>query len=856
VHGLDAIKKRGNNGILFLPNHPALVDPVIVTSILEKDFRARPFADQDAVNYPVFIWLVKRIRAFTIPTVHRYGIQAQQRIMEMEVAGIKALHDGCNVILYPSGSLMRTRTESVRGHSALDTFLHEVPDVRIVLLRTKGLWGSSFGMIYGKEPDIGTILSRGILQILSSFIFFTPKRSVDLFFEEPADFPRYADRNTINSYLEKFYNKDAPSALYVPYTIWDSRKRQIMSDPEWSGAAEHLQKVPSATRELVFKKLSDISRVPIHGFNEASNLATDLNMDSLMKAELVIWIEKEFGYPQNTVESIRTVADVLLAANGEVMTAKYVFIKSIPKAWFKLPHPAHLHLPSATTITDSFLDNLEKYPNRVVDADQLSGVKTFRDIAAGVFALLPKIKQQTGDRLGIMLPSSVVANIVYLTTLFAGKTPVMINWTQGSFNIRNGIDITGVRRIVTSKKLTDSLFSRGIDLKELGTYFVNLEELTAEISIFEKFSSIINSYVSVKELHDAKISDIAAILFTSGSESRPKAVPLTHSNLLTNLRDTLRLVKFKSQDSMTGMLPPFHSFGLITNVIAPLVTMLRVVHHPSPTEGAMLARIIEEYYVNIIIATPTFLNGILRAAPRSQLASLRLAITGAEGCPPEIYKAFAERCPQAVIVEGYGITECSPIVAVNRPDDPHPGTVGRLIDSLDYAIVDADTRKAVPVGEKGHLLLSGPTVFSGYLGEAPDPFVLYKGKRWYKTGDLVIVDKNGIVTFAGRMKRFVKLGGEMVSLPAIESVLNKTFAGDIDDKPVLAVVAASVNEHADLVLFTTKKLERRTVNEKIRDAGLSQLYYIRKVMKVDSIPALGTGKVNYPALERLVENRK
>lgn len=300
------------------------------------------------------------------------------------------------------------------------------------------------------------------------------------------------------------------------------------------------------------------------------------------------------------------------------------------------------------------------------------------------------------------------------------------------------------------------------------------------------------------------------------------------------------------------MLPPFHSFGLTGTILLPILGGVKVVHYPNPNEPAVLARIIEAYKVSILIGTPTFLSNIVRSSTNSQLASLRICVTGAEKCPQRVYDALRQRCPQATILEGYGITECSPIVAVNREEDARPGTIGRPLPSLTCIIMDEETHQPANANECGMLLVRGPSVFGGYLHyDGPSPFIQWNGESWYRTGDLVQADATGHLTFCGRLKRFVKLGGEMISLPAIEEVLEQHF-GVSEDGPTLALVA-SPGDAPELVLFTTRHLERAEVNQAIRQAGLSPLHNVRAVIHVEQLPLLGTGKTDYRTLgEQLV----
>jgi acyl-CoA synthetase (AMP-forming)/AMP-acid ligase II len=350
-------------------------------------------------------------------------------------------------------------------------------------------------------------------------------------------------------------------------------------------------------------------------------------------------------------------------------------------------------------------------------------------------------------------------------------------------------------------------------------------------------------------LRQAEPPEVAVVLFTSGSETVPKAVPLTHRNILTNIADCFALFRARPDDSILGILPPFHSFGLMTSVVLPLTLGCRVVHHPNPTDGAALGQTIDAYKPTLLMGTPTFLRGIVRASTKGQLASLRLVVSGAEKCGERVYRALAESCPQTVVLEGYGVTECSPVVAGNFESDARPGTIGRPVASVEVALVSPATGGRVEPGHDGVLLVRGPSLFGGYLNyDGPSPFVEFEGKSWYRTGDLIREAPDGWLTFAGRLQRFVKLGGEMVSLPAIEAALEPRLVSDDDKGPSFAVAATPVEESPEIVLFSTKGIEREEANSIIRAAGLSGLHNIRRVIRVDELPLLGTGKTDYRGL--------
>ncbi|MDA8192267.1 MAG: AMP-binding protein, partial [Gammaproteobacteria bacterium] len=308
--------------------------------------------------------------------------------------------------------------------------------------------------------------------------------------------------------------------------------------------------------------------------------------------------------------------------------------------------------------------------------------------------------------------------------------------------------------------------------------------------------------------------------------------------------------------SLLGILPPFHSFGLTGTMLLPLLSGIRVVHHPDPNAVAVLSKIIAEYRPTLLPSTPTFIANIVRASGPNDLRSLRICVTGAEKCPSEVYEAVRKSCPQAVILEGYGITECSPILAVMREDDVQPGTVGKPMPSVVTAIADIDSHQRVEVGGTGMLLVRGPSIFGGYLHDTgPSPFEVFDGETWYRTGDLVKADTQNRVTFMGRLTRFAKIGGEMVSLPAIEAVLSRRYALPEDTVPCLAVVPTPNDVHPELVLWTSRPLERAQVNRTIQQGGLSGLHNIRIVREIAQIPLLGSGKIDYRTLAQLLAEK-
>ena len=851
IQGAAIERRRATRGILFLPNHPALIDPVILIAHLHGKFGVRPLALADQIEAPVVRALANLLGVLRVPRLSELDEGSVKQVQRSIDLCIEALQRGENVLLYPAGRLMRHRLETLGGVSAAHHIISELPDIRVVLVRTTGLWGSSFGWASGRPPRLKDGLVGHVPQVLASGLFFTPKRKVELQLSEPDDLPRQGKREELNAYLDNFYNHAAPAALYVPYSIWEKGGTRELAEPMLA-TRPSINDAPAATGQIVLAHLREVTG--IDGLREDQDLARDLGLDSLAITDTLLWLEREFAVSVPGVESVRTVGDMIMAAcGGASAESTDVQIRAPSAGWLANAGSARVQIPDGPSIQHVFLAQARRNPGQVIVADVQQGSRTYRDLITGILALRPKIAALPGQYVGIMLPASVAADTVFLATLFAGKTPVMINWTAGLRVVQLGLDMVGIEKILTAELLLHRLSAQGIELAALGDRLVSLEKMAGSVRWTEKLSAAIRARFSWRSLDRFTAVDTAVVLFTSGSESLPKAVPLSHLNLLTNIRDALSSFHIFQSDRLLGILPPFHSFGLTGTLLLPLLCGVKVVHHPNPNEVAALGKIIENYRVTILLSTPTFIANIVRASAGRDLTSLRLCVTGAEKCSRETYDSVKSSCPRAIILEGYGITECSPIVSVMREDDVQPGTIGKPLPSVVALVMDIDTHRPALTGRTGMLLLRGPSIFGGYLSySGPSPFETVDGETWYHTGDLVKADEQQRLTFMGRLKRFAKIGGEMVSLPAIEEVLMHSYALPDDKGPCLAVLPTADQNHPELVLFTIRELDREQVNRTIREAGLSGLHNVRIVRRIPQIPVLGTGKTDYRTLAQML----
>ena len=851
--GLDKIKDL--NSIAFLPNHPAFIDPFIIFASISK-FHPRILIDERHASKPFINYFVTRINGIRLPDISVSGKKGISRVKLAIVELVNCLNNNKSILIYPSGKTYREKFEKVGANSGVFNILQKADNPHVVLVRTTGLWGSSLSYANtGKEPTFASLIPFYIKVIFVNFFIFIPKRKVTIEFLLNDSLMKIKDRIEFNQNLESFYNETATSNTFIPYYFWQGSKTKILDEFVFSSHLNSSLKILSSTRKIVFDRLAEVSGVT--QIEDNFSLSDDLMMDSLQRAELYSWIENEFSIVSINDDSLKTVKDLLLVASGELTASLENVEVKVDKKWFlnrfKKNDPIDLDC-SHNTITDIFLEKVKKHPTKVLFSDQTSGVKTYRDVIISIFALKRFIKELPGERVGIMLPASVGASVTYLTTLFSKKVPVMINWTVGVRTVKYAVESLNINKIITSKLLVDKLIQQGIDFSDIEHCFYFLEDVRPQINIRMKLSSLINGYVGIGKLKNIKVNNTSVVLFTSGSEGKPKAVPLTHQNQIANLKGALKIVPLEKTDSIMGFLPPFHSFGMLGLIALPIFCGIPVTYYPNPTETSVISKIISKFKTTILLGTPTFVNGILNASDDNELDSLKIVLTGAEKCPNYVYDALEKKCPDANILEGYGITECSPIISITPFENPIIGTIGKILDNIDYRILDINTQKDCIEDETGMLFVSGDSVFSGYLNyDGPSPFKEIDGKKYYKTGDLVKM-KDGVLIFMGRLKRFEKIGGEMISLPAIEDVLLSKYGDSTSDGPVLAVENRGDDINVELVICSIIAIDRKDANQQIKQGGLSSLHQIRDVVQLKELPLLGTGKINYKELKNILRD--
>lgn len=862
VIGLDQLHLDPKKGVLFLPNHPAYVDPLLLMSILGQRFQPGILIDEDQLKRPLMRIVQSYLPLYPIPDIVKVRTKGGDAIAQTVNTLISELDKGKQLLLYPSGRIYRQDRELVHGTSSVHTILHgvKVPP-QIVLIRTKGLWGSSlsFGAT-GRKPAMGLReLFSFFTMVLLNFLFFVPKRKVTIEFILDQKFPLEQSKQEINSYLEHFYNAVPEDRLIVPYYFFKRnlilqdllKKKSISARPDG-------EVITSLTRKTIYAKLQEMSGHK--NLKDEMSLAIDLDMDSLSKAELIQWIDTEFGVTDANTDQINTIEDALLYAQGDLPLEDeedFSAEEGVHAKWYSQGNwREKIRYIHTDNVLASFVAQAKRNPRRKMIAEKGVGVKSYRDIVMGVYILSRFIRKLEGDKVGFMLPASTAAATAYLAILAAGKTPVMLNWTVGKRNLDHAIESLGIKKIITANQLIDKLKDQGIEFSGGEESFFPLENIRSQINMWMKVKALLVAFFRPAHLLRRKVSKTAAILFTSGSENLPKTVPISQKAVMANIEGVLQFVTIYSRDKFFGFLPPFHSFGLTVDLIMPMILGVPIVYHNNPTQPNIMGKLIEKYRPTVIIATPTFLSGILKRSKDVDLSSLRIAVVGAEKCPEDLFTLAQKLCHGIEIMEGYGITECSPVLGLNPYGKIKLGTVGKILPNIEYVLAQAEDPTQLsldPFNTPSMLLVRGPSVFTGYLDDnIASPFVHVQGKEYYKTGDLVTTDADGYLSFSGRLKRFIKIGGEMVSLPAIENELLKHFSVENNEGVPLAIEARETEGRPEIVLFTTLEIDREHANELLKHAGFAGLSNIREVKRIESIPLLGTGKTNYRELKELL----
>jgi acyl-[acyl-carrier-protein]-phospholipid O-acyltransferase/long-chain-fatty-acid--[acyl-carrier-protein] ligase len=485
---------------------------------------------------------------------------------------------------------------------------------------------------------------------------------------------------------------------------------------------------------------------------------------------------------------------------------------------------------------------------RAALVDGSERVLTYDELVLNSLALGHALKKGTapGEAVGIMLPTGAGAVLAFFAVSAYGRVPAMLNFTNGSSGILSALRTAKIKRVITAHQFVElGKFENLIADIEKSAEIIYLEDVRENISIVDKAFAAVGKFLPRAISSRALDRAPAVILFTSGTEGEPKGVALSHENLLANMEQVrAHIALYPDTDVLFNPLPTFHCFGLTVGALLPLYIGVKAVLHPTPLQPREIARRIRESGATILLSTDTFISQYARAGDQGDLNSLRLAVCGAERLRDET-RALLRKKYAIELLEGYGVTEASPVIAANQVGANRAGTVGKLMAGMEYRL---DPVEGIP--NAGRFFVKGPNVMLGYIKSDNPGAIIPPDGGWHDTGDVVTVDEEGFIAIKGRLKRFAKIGGETVSLAVVESCASALWP----DFNHAAVAVPDGRKGEQIVLVTTNPEAQRTdLVGWVHNHGVPEIAVPRRIVHVDSVPVLGTGKTDYVKVQKTVD---
>ena len=505
--------------------------------------------------------------------------------------------------------------------------------------------------------------------------------------------------------------------------------------------------------------------------------------------------------------------------------------------------------PTRTSLISALVRSARRFGAKraaIVDGDERK--LTYGEILTAAFALGSALRKGTkrAESVGVLLPTGAGSIIAFYALQAYGRVPAMLNFTAGVRNLKSALKTAEVKKVVTAHKFVE-LGKLEPLIKELSedVEFIYLEDVREKLSLRDKLNAavarVLPGLVAVRRHPDAP----AVVLFTSGTEGDPKGVVLSHSALLANVEQVRCHIELHDTDIVFNPLPTFHCFGLTVGALMPLVLGIKTVLHPTPLQPREIAKRIRSSGSTILLATDTFISQYARAGDQGDLNSLRLAVCGAERVRDETRQTIRKK--YAIdILEGYGVTEAAPVVAANQVRANRSGTVGKLMSGMEYRL-----EPVVGIEGAGRLFVRGPNIMRGYLF-SDEPGKIHPPKDgWHDTGDVVSIDDEGFISIRGRVKRFAKIGGEMVSLAVVENCASALWP----DHMHAAVAVEDGRKGEQIILLSdADEANRESLIGWAKNHGVPELAVPRRVFHVKSVPLLGTGKTDYGAVQRMADD--
>ncbi len=497
---------------------------------------------------------------------------------------------------------------------------------------------------------------------------------------------------------------------------------------------------------------------------------------------------------------------------------------------------------------EQFVHTAKKYSSKLAIIDRTLNRRTeYGKALIASLIIAEKFKAYDPGFLGVMVPTSTGCMLSVLGALMSGRTPVMINYSTGAAqNCEYAQEKCAFKTIITSKALLEKINCRVVP----GMVF--LEDIMASISIADKLKAALKSKLPasllMKTIHQGSDDENAIILFTSGSEKDPKAVQLTHKNISTNIASVAKVFYFSNDDIVLANLPLFHVFGQTANMWLGLTYGMTVVSYANPLDFKNVCDITREEKITIMTGTPSFFWGYYHKSSPGDFASVRIMLTGADKCPDALRKAYTDK-HNKVLLEAYGTTETSPAITVNTMENNRPGSVGKVLPDVQVRLEHYETGETSKIGETGKILVKGPNVMKGYFNDFEQTSLSIR-HGWYDTGDMGVMDSDGYLWHVGRLKRFIKVGGEMVSLIRVEDVLEKLLPQDV---LCCVVELPDALKGSKVVAVVTQKIDERATLKQMSE-HLPNIALPKHFVVMEELPKMGSGKIDFRSVTTMVRD--
>lgn len=495
-----------------------------------------------------------------------------------------------------------------------------------------------------------------------------------------------------------------------------------------------------------------------------------------------------------------------------------------------------------------FILNAKRFPDKLAIIDKTTDRRvTYSRALIGALILSKKFKKYEPGFIGIMIPTSAGCALATVGALMSGRIPVMINYSTGAeANAKYAQSKCKFKTIITSKALLEKIKCPVIE------GMVMIEDIMAGVTTADKISAALQtklpSALLLKTVHGGDENDTAAILFTSGSEKDPKAVQLTHKNIYSNIRNFGAYVNINENDVLLANLVFFHVFGLTVNLWVSFTYGMTMVSYANPLDFQTICNIARDEKPTIMVGTPSFFWGYLHKSEPGDFKTLRIMVSGADKCPDALREGYMKK-HGVTLLEGYGATETAPVISVNSFENNRPGSTGKVIPGVEVKVENFETGEICKAGEVGKIMVKGDSVMKGYYD---DPELTAEAIKdgWYNTGDMGYFDEDGYLWHSGRFKRFVKIGGEMVSLVKVENTLEKHLPMGVS---CCVVDVSDELKGSSIVATVTIEVNKSEILKKMGDE-LPNIALPKQFLVIKELPMMSSGKIDFRTVTKIVQD--